>query len=201
MMKGLPVRIELFSVKSAALLALLALAACQSTPGSKVSVDYYEISGTNLASLDRDIRRKGPRLGTGRHAVAVAHIRIIPRLEYRRRNGSCNVMKSDVDVKARVTLPAFRDRATASKELAKAWDNLDRYTRAHEATHVNIAFSHAEKMEKAFASQPPAKTCAEARSQSARIYERMLKDHDREQRQFDTDEERRISRLTRRSRG
>ena len=51
----------------------------------------------------------------------------------------CTVRRARIKVRATVILPRWKNRKNASKKLGQTWDNLDRYTRLHEATHVAIA--------------------------------------------------------------
>ena len=175
------------------LLALLA--ACSST-GSSVKVDYYSIGGRSIAGIDREIKRRGPRIGGTGHAVAVARIRIQPRYATLASGGRCSTRNVKVDVNARVTLPRWRNRRQANRELAAAWDNIDRYTRLHEAVHVAIAFRYARDLEKSIAALT-APTCARLQEDVSTLVTARLDAHDRAQRKFDTDEQRRIRAIAR----
>ena len=184
---------------SAILTAALVLASCQATTGNRVSVDYYQITGNSTAALDADIRRKGPRLDAGRHAVAIARIKMTPNVQFKRTDGLCEVSKAKVAVDAKVTLPAWKGRADANKELGRAWDNIDRYTRLHEATHVNIAFSYAKRIEDEVLALPSMASCSQVRSTTKAIVDRNLDEHDAAQRKYDADEQARFSMLAKRT--
>ena len=176
----------------AALALPLGLVACQST-GSSVKVSYYSIGGSSLTGIDREIRRKGPRIGQGRHAVAVARIKMNPKLDYARGPRGCSVVKAKVSVNARVTLPAWNGRETADPRLAKAWDNIDRYTRLHEGTHVAIAFRHARRLERDLVALAPARGCRAARQNARILIREALRLHDAQQKNFDRNEKRRLA--------
>ncbi|MEL6751456.1 MAG: DUF922 domain-containing protein [Pseudomonadota bacterium] len=179
--------------------ALLAIAAscitagCQVLPEDKVSVDYYSISGNSTEALDNEIRRKGPRIGVaGKHAVAVARIRMVPTIDYRKRGDACSIRAAKVNVNARVTLPRWTGRPMASKKLGEAWDNIDRYTRLHESVHVAIAFRFARLMEAELLDLPAEADCSTMRRSSAALVRSVLAEHDRTQLQFDADEQKRF---------
>jgi len=174
-----------------------AVSACSSTQ-SNVSVDYYRISGNSTADLDREIERKGPKTASGRHAVAVARIRIIPNIAYGPTVGGCIVSRAKVAVKARVTLPTWTGRARAGRKLGKAWDNIDRYTRMHEAVHVAIAFRFARELETALIALPPQGDCKQANRLATVLIQKTLEQHDRTQKQFDADEQRRFAQFLKR---
>ncbi|MDD9909790.1 MAG: DUF922 domain-containing protein [Ahrensia sp.] len=168
------------------------LAACQQLNASRVAVDYYAISGNSTQVLDQQIRKKGPRISGGRHAVAVARIRIIPNIKYRPTGDGCRVSHAKVNVDARVTLPRWTGRENASKELGEAWDNIDRYTRMHEAVHVAIAFRFAKRMEDELSTLRSTQNCQALNRKAERIVARYLREHDETQRQFDEDEQRKL---------
>lgn len=170
----------------------LTVAGCTST-GSSVKVAYYSVGGTSLPGIDREIRRKGPRIGAGRHAVAVARIRMNPSLAYARGPRGCSIGKAKVHVNARVTLPAWTGRDTADEGLARAWDNIDRYTRMHEATHVAIAFRHARRLERDLVALAPARSCRLARQNARILVREALAMHDAQQKAFDRNEKRRLA--------
>jgi predicted secreted Zn-dependent protease len=175
----------------------LAVSACTSTTQSKVSVDYYSISGNSTAALDQQIRDKGPRIDGGRHAVAVARIKIIPNVRYNTANGLCRVSYSKVAVNARVTLPRWRERGTATKELGEAWDNIDRYTRLHESVHVAIAFRYAKELERTLKELAPHPSCEVLKRRVSQMVASRLDEHDVTQKKFDADEQRKFALLSR----
>ena len=176
---------------------LLVLSGCQVLQQNQVSVDYYKISGTTTAALDREIKRKGPKINGGLHAVAVARIKMFPKVTYQQLGDRCRVESAKVTVDARVTLPKWTSRAKASEQLGEAWDNIDRYTRLHEATHVNMAFSYAKRMEDSILALPSMKTCKSLRAKTKKLVDRYLKEHDAAQRKYDRDEQKRFSELAR----
>ena len=177
---------------------LVLLAACQSTQQSSVSVDYYKISGNSTAALDSEIRRKGPKLNGGLHAIAIARIKMFPNITYQHTEKGCEVADAKVAVDAKVTLPKWTGRETATGEMGEAWDNIDRYTRLHEATHVNIAFSYARKIEESVMALRPMTRCSDLRALTKRIVDGHLKGHDKAQKKFDADEQARFSMLAKR---
>jgi len=191
---------EQLFIKVIALAAISMLAACQQLTSSRVAVDYYAISGDSTRSLDKQIRLKGPKVNGGRHAVAVARIRIVPDIKFRPSTRGCSVSKAKVNVDARVTLPRWTGRRTASKKLGKAWDNIDRYTRMHEAVHVAIAFRFAKRMEDELATLRGNGSCEELRRAADVIVARLLARHDMTQKQFDADEQRKLQAFAKASR-
>ncbi len=175
------------------LAALAVLSGCVSAQKSNVSVDFYSISGNSTAALDREIKRKGPRISGGRHAVAIARIKILPSVEYEQIGDKCKVNSARVSVDAKVTLPKWTGRRRATKQLGETWDNIDRYTRLHEAMHVAIAFRFARDMEAKLAALKEYTNCRAIKQATRKIIEDQLQEHDTTQKQFDADEQRRFS--------
>ncbi len=173
--------------------ALLAVSGCQTTQNSKVSVDYYRISGNSTAALDREIKRKGPKINGGRHAVAVSRIQIMPNITYSGKGQYCHVSKAKVAVNAKVTLPKWTGRSRANKQMGKAWDNIDRYTRLHESIHVAIAFRIAKEIEDEVLELKQDLSCSSVKRQVANIIDQALVKHDEIQKQFDSDEQERFA--------
>ena len=170
-----------------------ALAACSAVPGSGVSVNFYNVRGTTAQQIDSEIRRRGPNSG---HALAVARIRMIPDVTYNQRgDGTCRYSRARVGVNAEVTLPRFIDRNRAEPGLRQAIDNLDEYARFHEAVHVAIAQEYAGRIGTQLRALPAAQSCAALDTRAAAISRQLLVEHDRVQRKFDEDEQRRLARL------
>jgi len=193
-----PIETGVKTAKIAVLTSFALLAGCQMTATNKVSVDYYAISGNSTAALDQQIRQKGPRIGDGRHAVAVARIRMTPNIRYQKTARGCRAKSAKVAVNARVTLPRWTGRGTASRAVGKAWDNIDRYTRLHEAVHVAIAFRYANATEREILEAQPQRTCADMKTVTSAIVARNLELHDKAQKAFDAKEQRRFAAIAKR---
>ncbi|MEL6504626.1 MAG: DUF922 domain-containing protein [Pseudomonadota bacterium] len=181
------------------LVAVAFLSSCTSLQDDRVSVDYYNISGDTTAALDQDIRRKGPRLNGGRHAVAVARIKMVPNITFTPAGTDrCTITAAKVAVDARVTLPRWVGRAKANKKLGRAWDSIDRYTRAHEAVHVDIAFSFARRIERELLLMPNLGTCEALKLRSRVVIDKLLREHNAAQIAFDEREQRRFRNFAKR---
>ncbi len=173
--------------------ATVILSGCQSLQQNKVSVKYYNISGDSTSALDKQIKLKGPKVAGGRHAVAVARIKMIPNLKYSASPKKCRITRANVAVDAKVTLPHWTGRPHANKQLIKAWDNIDKYTRLHESVHVAIAFRFAKQMELELLKMYSPKGCDDLRVQARGLIDKFLIEHDKVQKKFDADEQKRFS--------
>ncbi len=187
---------------TAVVLPLFMLAGCQTwNKKNQVSVNYYNIKGNSTAALDREIRRKGPKIDGGRHAVAVARIKIVPNVAFQSYSGGCRVSRAKVTVDAKVTLPRWKGRKTASEKLGEAWDSIDRYTRLHEAVHVSTAFRYARRMETDLLALDEKVSCRQLRQQARILVDNYLDQHDAAQKKFDIDEQKRFSELSKKETG
>ncbi len=181
-----------------ATLCLVALGGCSMTSKTVVTLDYYQVGGTTLKQIDQEIKNKGPKLNGTKHAVAIANIKMTPDVSFIRTPKGCAVRRARIKVRATVILPRWKNRKNADKKLGQTWDNLDRYTRLHEATHVAIADKHARRLEKDLETISIRRSCEDAGKLAKKIIAKAMKKHEREQTKFDTSEKKRFSGLAKR---
>ncbi len=170
-------------------------AGCTVASKSGVSVDYYQIGGRSLEQLDQEIKEKGPRINGNEHAVAVSNIRMIPDIALLPGPKGCIVSRANINVQAKITLPRWINRKDAERRLARAWDNLDRYTRLHEAVHVTIAHKYAKQLEMELKTLRTGRSCSTTKKIVRATIKRTLRDHEREQLAFDASEKKRFAKL------
>ena len=175
-------------------LLVLATGCTAVTQRTSVNVGYYNVGGASFSELDRQIALHGPQVpGVGR-AIAATSVRMTPSIRFGPVNGACRVTSARVRVQANVTLPRFADRNAATKKLKGAIDNIEAYARLHEAVHVSIADKFAEGAEKEIAALPPAPDCDILRERITVTYNRIMKEHEAAQLEFDAQEQRRFAR-------
>lgn len=173
--------------------AAIALTACVST-ASQVSTSYYSVRGTTAEQIDSDIRRNGPLNG---HALAVAAISFEPVSVLQEVNDdSCRFASAKFRVKAAITLPRWTDKSKSKdRDLKRAWGNLSRYARSHEQVHVRIAESFAKRLGEDIKALPPQSNCDRLDNLAKRVADRNAAEHDRAQKAFDAEEQRRLRAL------
>ena len=181
-----------------ALACVASLGGCSMTSKTVVTLDYYQVGGTTLKQIDQEIKDKGPKINGTKHAVAVANIKMTPDVYFLPTPQGCTVRRARIKVRATVILPRWKNRKNASKKLGQTWDNLDRYTRLHEATHVAIADKHARRMEKDLEAISIRRSCEEAGKLAKKVIAKAMKKHEREQTKFDSSEKKRFSGLAKR---
>ncbi len=173
-------------------------AGCTATSKTVVTLDYYQVGGTTLAQIDKEIKDKGPTINGSVHAVAISRIKMIPNISFQPFEGGCAVKRAQIKVRATVLLPKWKNRRRASKKLGQTWDNLDRYTRLHEATHVIIADKHARSLEQKLGAIRIGRSCEEAGKLARRTIEKAMRKHEKEQLRFDSSEKKRFAKAARR---
>ncbi|WP_173931565.1 DUF922 domain-containing protein [Chelativorans sp. Marseille-P2723] len=186
-----------------AFLSILALAfGAVSAHGATLSktYTYFPIRGLTLAELERQLERNGPRLdSTGQRHPGATNMEITTHVDYAEARGRCRVADARVTVKAKVTLPKWRDRHRADEEVRLIWDTLARDIRRHEESHMSIAKSHAHQLEDALRKLPWRRNCQALVKDVEQTTQRVLAKHDAAQYRFDRVEninfEKRIMRL------
>ena len=187
------------SPKTACVLAGLALllAGCTATgnPKPDITVSYYEVSGRTKKSIDRQLALHGPYIAGKGRVLAATDITLVPHVLLKEQPGKCSVERARFQVKAKVTLPKWRQRKSASGDIADTWDNFAAYAAVHELVHIKIAENHAAKLSrriKGLPSQADCKTLGKKIDAAAKTVEA---EHDRAQDKFDGDESKRFDRL------
>ena len=175
----------------------IALAGCTATgnPKPDITVGYYEVSGRTTKAIDRQLALHGPYIpGKGR-VLAATDIALIPRIVLKEQPGKCSVEEARFQVKAKVTLPKWRQRKSASGDIADTWDNFTAYAAVHELVHIKIAEDHADKLSRRLNDLPSEADCKTLGRKIDAVAKAVEKEHGRAQDKFDTDEGKRFDRL------
>lgn len=163
---------------------------------------YFSVSGRTAEQIERDMARRGPRVGNSLlgHAGA-AELKFTGKIDYAEAKGRCRVKNAHFHVRAQISLPRWRDRRRSDRDLVFVWDTLARDIKRHEEQHVIIAKNHAREIEQAIKKLPSARDCKTLEAKAGEITDRILEKHDRAQARFDRVEainyESRLQRLLR----
>jgi len=187
------------SAKTACVLIGLAvaLAGCTATgnPKPDISVGYYEVSGRTTKAIDRQLALHGPFVpGKGR-VLAATDIALIPRIVLKEQPGKCSVEEARFQVKAKVTLPKWRQRKNAKGDIADTWDNFAAYAAVHELVHIKIAEDYAGTLSRRLSELPSEADCKMLGKKIDAAVKSVEAEHSRAQDKFDTDESERFDRL------
>ncbi|MGB8819003.1 MAG: DUF922 domain-containing protein [Rhizobiaceae bacterium] len=178
-----------FSISVLAVISA-ALAGCSST---SVSTGYYEVSGNTGKELDRSIAKNAPMRG---HAFAATQLTILPvSIKTAQNDEGCRIRAAKFKVNAKITMPRWVNRGSASANLKEGFDIFADYARLHEDIHVKIGEAAATEMETSLLELAPQNNCDILEKKAKRVIDDVQHRHHKAQLAFDAAEERRISRL------
>ncbi|MFC4625166.1 DUF922 domain-containing Zn-dependent protease [Daeguia caeni] len=148
---------------------------------------YFPIYGKTAAELDHALSQNGPFLQkTGQHHPGATEIRFDAKVKYGKNAGeSCKVQDIRVNVYAKISLPVWKHRSRAEGDIQLVWDTLLKDIRRHEESHIIIARTHANELERKVRALHSRKDCAELRKDIDRLTEKLLAEHDKAQERFD----------------
>lgn len=150
------------------------------------SYSYFTIRGTSLADIERQLDIHGPQIDeTAERHPGATNMEFISRIHYVEADGYCRIDQADVRIDAKVTLPRWRDRRRADKELRMIWDTLASDIKRHEESHLGIAKSYARLLEENLRALTRRRSCDELELIVEKETDRVLASHDIEQDHFD----------------
>lgn len=163
---------------------------------------YFPIGGMTLPEIEKQLMTRGPKLeSTGQRHPGATNMEFTTRIRYGEGGGRCRIADVSVAVKAKVTLPSWRDRRRAEREVRLIWDTLSRDIKRHEESHLSIAKNHARLLEDTLKSLSWKRDCRALAAEVQGTTARILAAHDAAQDEFDRVEsinfESRIMRLLR----
>ena len=147
---------------------------------------YFSVGGATLSEIEAELARRGPRLeSTGRRHPGATAMSFTSKLGFEETPGACRIVRADVSVGAKVTLPRWRRPQAAGQDTRLIWDTLSADIKRHEESHVVIAKKHARELENALRKLGRFDNCARANAKAQAVTERQLAKHDAEQASFD----------------
>ena len=163
------------------------------------STTYFQIGGRTAAELDAELARKGPfTQASGSRHPGATQIRFGGDLTYTRRGTRCAIDDVRVTVETRLILPRWKNRKSASKEMALLWDALSADIKRHEERHAEIARQHARLLEQKLKTLRPERDCETLQDRVAVVTDEITVAHDQAQMRFDMIEARNFQdRMTR----
>jgi predicted secreted Zn-dependent protease len=175
------VLLTLAACVAAALLAPRAGAASVSKTYS-----YFTIGGVTLEEIETELNTRGPHVNsTGRRHPGATQMEFTTRLGYTTTAKGCSLTKVQVTVDAKVILPRWRHRSTASGDTALVWDTLSADIKRHEESHVSIAKNHGRELEDQLKAIGRQKDCETVAARAKVITDQVLARHDAAQDRFD----------------
>jgi predicted secreted Zn-dependent protease len=172
-------------------LLILSLLLCAMPPAQGASLSksysYFSIGGSTLDEIESQLLKRGPQLkNSGKRHPGATRMEFTTRLGYAEdKNGSCQIIKANVTVKARMILPRWRRSKNAEQDVRLIWDTLSSDIKRHEESHVIIAKNHAREMEEALKGLYREKNCQVLAAKAKATTTKLLEKHDRAQVEFD----------------
>jgi predicted secreted Zn-dependent protease len=148
-------------------------------------VTYFSIGGTTAADLDREMMKRGPLLHSGARHPGATRIRFSGTATFVSKDGKCSIGGARVTLNTKITLPRWKNRAKASKQMATLWDTLSADIKRHEERHAEIARNHARGFEKQILGLGSAKTCDVLKEKVNELSREAMSEHDEDQKRFD----------------
>ncbi|WP_081964206.1 DUF922 domain-containing protein [Hoeflea sp. BAL378] len=185
-----------------ALMLCLAAQTGAADPLISKSYSYFSVSGRTAADLEREFSRLGPLLsGTGTRHAGATRIKLGGSVDYENSDGRCRVTDAKVKLETHLTLPRWKDRKHASREMALIWDTMSADIKRHEERHAEIARQYARRLETALEALRPEADCARMQARVDATTKKIVDRHAADQDRFDRVEaasyERRMTRMLR----
>lgn len=149
---------------------------------------HYDIGGATVQAIERQLARRGPRLGGHKGHPAATRMEFNTRVDYVETDRGCRVSGVRVRLVATMTLPRWKRPAGASADTARFWNALDADIRRHEKHHADIAASHARKLERALTGLSSPDDCKALEARVETITNRIMKRNDEAHAAFDRKE-------------
>jgi predicted secreted Zn-dependent protease len=165
---------------------LLAMAGVGSAQTVSRSYSYFAIGGITLQEIDEELSRRGPKVSsTGKRHPGATQMQFSTRYTFASTTDWCRIQEAKVNVEAKMILPQWRARGRSDPDTRLIWDTLSADIRRHEESHVQIAKSHARKLEDALEAIGRRGDCDAVKAAAGAISARILAEHDAAQIRFD----------------
>lgn len=139
---------------------------------------YFAVNGRTAEDLDRELSRRGPKLETtGQRHPGAVQMRFTNKTKYGSDGKNCRVVDADIMVYAEVFLPRWNQRRTAQPDLALLWDTLSADIKRHEDSHIGIARSAADNMERRIKALPWRGDCATLKHDIVTLTAKLMRQH------------------------
>jgi predicted secreted Zn-dependent protease len=136
-------------------------------PSSTVRVTtvdaFYDVVGTDRASIVGALRRQGPRDASGAWTGSLSWI-FNWTYQPVREGGACRANAASVDLRLTYTLPRLAAAGELSPVVRESWERFHSALRYHEGGHAALAIEAANGLVRDIEAAPPARTCVELRS-------------------------------------
>jgi predicted secreted Zn-dependent protease len=165
---------------------LAALAAPVQAADISKKYQYFHVYGQTADDLDREIAKRGPKLKlTGTRHPGATSMEFGIKTKFGNDGKYCRVDRAYVSLNLKLTLPAWKNRKTASQDMAIMWDTLSADIKRHEERHAIIARNYAMELEDRLEALPRQRGCKALQAKASEAADAMLAAHAEAQAQFD----------------
>lgn len=179
---------------------LLPVAAAEARVVVKERTKYYNVSGKTGAQLFKSISRRGPKVGSSRHAIASMRSDLrVRNVKPGIRGSRCVIKSADIVLNITYTYPRWNGRKSARPAVRKAWDRFMAKAIQHEKKHGQIARRHARDVDRTLRGLRGrvSRQCADFGRGAERKLQRLAQSAVRRHQRFDRREGSAFSRATR----
>ncbi|MDZ7600081.1 MAG: DUF922 domain-containing protein [Hoeflea sp.] len=171
-----------------------------SEPLISKTYSYFTIGGRTGAELEQQLHSLGPMMSdTGTRHAGATRIKLGGTVSYESTDGRCRVIDAKVSLETHLTLPRWKDRKRASREMAIIWEVLSADIKRHEERHAEIARQYARELERSLEGLRPERSCETMQARVDATSRKIIERHSAEQERFDRAEaasyERRMTRM------
>lgn len=148
------------------------------------TIKYYDVRGSSIEELRRDVFTRGPYDSSGRRFAGWAEWRIQWRFDRKEIPQGCAIANAVVEAHVNYTLPRWVDADDTPIELQDTWNRFLEALTLHEQGHGQLARELASEIEFAIKSLPPEPTCDELDRSVNVLANRMIRE-DKSQEAYD----------------
>lgn len=142
------------------------------------TIKYYDVSGTTIDELRRDVFSRGPYDRAGQRFAGWAEWQIKWQFAHKQVPQGCAVGRAVTETHIQYTLPRWLDADAASPDLQETWSRFVEALTLHEQGHGQLARELAAAIEHAIQSLPPEPTCDELGRRVDALAKRMIAEDD-----------------------
>jgi predicted secreted Zn-dependent protease len=114
-----------------------------------VSIQYYDVYGTDESSIHLSLMRNSPARPDGSRALGATRYQTRYMFYHAIKGGICKITTFKVQINAIVLLPKLADQASVPERIMVRWRPFVAGLSEHEAGHIRIQYQHMHDVEAA----------------------------------------------------
>ncbi len=146
--------------------------------------DYYDIQGQSAEQLRAQMNALRP-MEQGGKFDADTQWEVKWRFDYREKNQTCELTRSQVSVDITYHLPRWTNEDQADSPLQSRWENYMKHLRLHESGHAQNGEKAAAEIADMLKNFAPFSTCAELEEMADERAQQIIAEHNAWDREYD----------------